>query len=104
MTTDTKTMTTYRRADGELIGGEYGWVADTDFFDDEEDYLEVVEEVWTLASTRTLKFGPLSRWCDTCDEDIELKEPVNGPVFCSHQCALEAKAEGDFTISGRDSR
>lgn len=92
MSADSDTFVTYKRADGDPVGGEYGWVTDTEFFED-EDYVEVVKEVWTLASRETIKLGETDRWCFTCDAEMTLPEPVNGPVFCSHQCALEAKQE-----------
>ena len=45
-------MTTYRRADGELIAGEYGWVAELDWFEMDDEPTEYVEEVWKLESAR----------------------------------------------------
>lgn len=83
-------MTTYRRVDGELIAGEFAWVTDVDFFDDDHglDYLEVIAETWTRTGQRTLKFGELDRWCGMagCEENVELAEPVDGPVYCpTHQ-------------------
>jgi hypothetical protein len=81
---DAKTMTTYRRADGEPIAGEYSWVGTADYLPDEAgDYLEVIEESWQLVDTKTLVFGDLSRWCAECDEDVDLEQPVKGPVYCS---------------------
>jgi hypothetical protein len=78
-----KIWKTYKRADKELIQGEFGWVADTEFFDDDAgDYLEIIEETWQLLETRTLKLGNLERWCSICDEDVTLTEPVDGPVYC----------------------
>lgn len=76
---------TYRRADGELIGGEFTTVGDLEYFDDEADEswcLEVVEERWTLVSRRTLKLGRTDRWCASCDDDVTVDEPVDGPVYC----------------------
>lgn len=67
-------MTTYKRADGELISGEYGWVGDIEYFDDDEHYtpVEIVEEVWERTASRTFwRFPPLYT-CeadDDCDED-----------------------------------
>lgn len=78
-------MTTYRRADGELIGGDYGWVVDLEAFDDEAAEawrLEVIEEKWVLAERRTVVLGQTERWCSECDEDVSLPEPVDGPVWC----------------------
>lgn len=82
-------QTTYRRADGELIAGDYSTVTDLDYFDDEArevDRLEVIEERWMLMGKRTVVLGATERWCYECDEDITLDEPVDGPVYCpKHQ-------------------
>lgn len=58
MTPDsTRTMTTYKRYDGELIAGEYGWVADVEFFEDDDEPTKVVKEVWKLQSTEVVVVG-----------------------------------------------
>ena len=47
------TMTTYKRADGELIG-EHGWVTDLKYFEDDYGPTELIEEHWVRLSTRQL--------------------------------------------------
>jgi hypothetical protein len=66
-----ETMTTFKRADGELIAGDYGWVAEADGIADDETPVEVVEQRWTLAATRT--FWILPELVGTCE--IEDQEP-----------------------------
>lgn len=58
-------MTTYHRADGELISGEFSFVTELEWFDYDEEPTELVEEVWTLKSSRPITVGPT---CDRCDE------------------------------------
>lgn len=62
------TMTTYKRADGHGIGGEYGWVTDMESVDADADGadepIEFVEEVWVRQSVRTFQ-RPV---CSECDE------------------------------------
>lgn len=91
-------MTTYKRADGELIMGQYSFMTEPDYFesdDDGGDYFEVVEETWTLTGTRTLKFGSLDRWCSVCDEDVTLSEPTPEPILCdSCECSSTQGAAG----------
>lgn len=57
MERDQDTMTTYRRADGELIGGEYAFVADAEWFFDSDDDVELVKEVWQLVTRETVALG-----------------------------------------------
>ena len=52
-----ESMTTYRRRDGELIAGEYDWVAEVDLFEMDDGPTEYVEEIWKLESARFLT-GP----------------------------------------------
>jgi hypothetical protein len=84
-------MVTFRRADGELVAGEYRWVTDIDGYFHDDDYVELVKETWLLVSAETVKVGVVDRWCHNCDEDVELQEPVDGPVFCD-ACAAEMEA------------
>ena len=65
-------MTTYKRADGEMIGDEYGWVADLDYFDFDDYPVELVEEVWERRTVRTFWHMPSVLYdChhEDCDED-----------------------------------
>lgn len=73
------TMTTYRRADGELIYGEYGWVADIEYFDDQRldmEGVKIVREVWARTEVEEIHLHPDECFvCDrpwhgeTCDEE-----------------------------------
>ena len=70
-----KQMTTWRRADGELIGGDYSFVTDADSLTYEVDAssapMEYVEEVWELRSSRPLIGFPYFYSCEVgeCDMD-----------------------------------
>ena len=58
-------MVTYKRADGEMVLDEYGWVTDLEWFDpmDLETPVELVKETWTLTSRETVIVKPHD-WCD----------------------------------------
>lgn len=78
---DKTTMTTYRRADGELIYGEFSFVCDTEFFEDADETTEYVEEVWELKAARTFTL-PLCTQCDRpathwglCEKHAEEDDP-----------------------------
>jgi len=76
-----KTMTTYKHADGELVDGEYGWVADLDGY--EADALvpvDWVRETWQLVSTETVTTFPPLYDCGLtdCDEDAKSWQQVDG--------------------------
>jgi len=76
-----ETMTTYRCADGELVGGDYEWVVDLEWFKEDEWGLEgvkVVKEVWTLTATEEIHLHPEECWscekpwhAETCNEEPE---------------------------------
>jgi len=61
---------TYRLADGELIYGQFGFVSDTDYFDD-GDACDVIEEEWMLVRSRTLRLG-FSELCAQCHGEQEI--------------------------------
>ena len=44
---------TYRRADGQLIHGEFSWVDDPQALDDLLDPTEIIKETWVLQSRET---------------------------------------------------
>jgi hypothetical protein len=74
MTTDPAPSftTTYKRADGEMVNDEYGWVTDTDFFDDIEEPLELIREEWTRTAVERQWVLPALYACTAgldCDED-----------------------------------
>lgn len=52
------TMTTYRMADGDLVSGEFGWVANTEYFEDTEEPVELIKEVWVLQVAEDLTIFP----------------------------------------------
>ena len=70
-------MTTYRRADGEPIGGDYKFVTEMEWLDDEVEYdpLLVVEERWERMSTRTLMVCPPGMLCSACEGEGEVCPP-----------------------------
>lgn len=80
------TMTTYKRVDGEPVAGEYGWVVDFEFFDDERQYadepFDVVREVWTLSEAEVITVKP-THWVD---------DP----------CAFCGDSLGDHTLDEKD--
>ena len=49
---------TYRRADGELIHGEYGWVDDPQMLDELLDPTEIIMETWELQKRETYTTEP----------------------------------------------
>lgn len=53
-----ETMVTYKMADGSSVAGEFGWVSSLDYFDEDDEPSDVVEEVWSLVSRRTITVGP----------------------------------------------
>ena len=64
----TNEMTTYRRADGELINGEFSFTTTPEFFEDDDEPNEVVREDWLLVR-RTTVMIPEPREDDDDDED-----------------------------------
>ena len=64
--------TTIKRADGETIG-DYGWVTDSEYFDDDDDPVELIEETWVRSSVRTYWHLPSRLYECTkagdCEED-----------------------------------
>jgi len=77
------TMTTYKQADGEPVGGEYSFVTDLDHFDECWRPVEVVEQVWVQAATRTFWQFPVTVYSceiedqEPCDEDAVAWEQVD---------------------------
>jgi hypothetical protein len=65
-------MTTYKRADGELIGPDYNWVCELDWFDNDDIWepLELIEEVWWRESYRVFTYTPPG-WTPDDDQDEE---------------------------------
>ncbi len=46
--------TTYRRADGEMIYGEYTFVTELEWFESDDEPTDLIEETWVLQSARKL--------------------------------------------------
>ncbi len=61
-------MTTYRRADGEPIWGQFDFVQHEEFFEELDEPLEVVVETWALQASTTRTFVP-SWWSDDANEE-----------------------------------
>lgn len=51
-------LTTYRRADGEPIWGEYDFVVNEEFLEEVDEPLDVIKEVWQLSSSEVITFRP----------------------------------------------
>jgi hypothetical protein len=77
MTTEAKSMTTYQRADRELIGGDYSFVTSVDSLQDDllDEPVEFIEEVWERRSVRRFWQMPTAYSCavedggEPCEED-----------------------------------
>jgi hypothetical protein len=73
--TQSKTMTTWRRADGELVHDEYGWVSERP--DEDAEYsdipIEYVVETWERVEVCTEWVFPPAYTCEheVCEEDAE---------------------------------
>ena len=95
-------MTTYRRADGELIGGEFKFVTEMEWVDDEVGYgyepLDVVEERWELVSTRTLRLHPAHMLCLLCEGEGEREVPSTPPRY---QDCPRCKGTGEDPNAGQ---
>ena len=60
-------LVTYKMADGDLVNDEFGWVTDTDFFDDVDEPIDLVKEVWVRVSVEDYTHHPSVCYCSTCD-------------------------------------
>lgn len=63
------TMTTFKRADGEMIYGEYGWVADLEYFEEErydQTGVKIVKEVWVRTEVEEIHLHPPE--CYSCEK------------------------------------
>ena len=59
---------TYRMADGSLILGDYGYMAELDGWADDCDPCDVIEEEWVLVRSRTVRIGT-NELCTKCGGD-----------------------------------
>lgn len=87
-----RSMSTYRRSDGELISFQFGWVADVEYFemDDDNEPTEYVREDWILAGRKTI-WIPDHVLCSECgDEEVELPDDYEaGKVLVCDDCLHE---------------
>lgn len=65
------TMTVYRRADGERIWGEYAYVHDLEFFENEDEPVKLIKELWILGGRRRYTYRP-----PHLHDDEEYGDPV----------------------------
>jgi hypothetical protein len=49
---------TYERADGEMIFGEYSWVGELEFFDDEDEPIDLIKKTWLLMNEEQYQHIP----------------------------------------------
>jgi hypothetical protein len=63
-----KTMTTYKREDGEPICGEYSFVTELEWFESDDEPTELVKETWVLVSSENITY-PLTSIFDEEDEE-----------------------------------
>lgn len=61
------TWTTYKMEDDSLIGGEYGWVANEEYFEELDYPVKVIKETWVLQKSEIVVFHP--SWWD--EEEYE---------------------------------
>ena len=76
MPNQAETLTTYKRADGQPVGGDYGWVADFDVaveIDDSFTPVTYVREVWQRVRSEERTHFPKLYDCDLpdCDNDAD---------------------------------
>lgn len=72
----------YRRADNEPIYGEYGWVTDLDYFEDEDDDIRLKRQRWQLISEDVIEIIHRTALCPTCHGDETVPSPAGIDVKC----------------------
>jgi hypothetical protein len=85
-------LVTYKMADGSLIGGEFSWTTDLEFFDEGDDPSEVVREWWRLVRRERLRINPAGyvKPCEACDtEGIDAEGKDCGPCAGDGYIELE---------------
>lgn len=82
-----RAMSTYRRADGELIAGEFGWIADLEYIEEDDgEPQEYVREDWILAGRKSI-WIPDYQGCEECGERVELPADYEaGKVLVCDDC------------------
>ena len=54
----TVTMTTYRRADGESTAGEFDWVTQLEWFEDDDEPTDLIKETWVRVASEPITVNP----------------------------------------------
>jgi hypothetical protein len=93
-------LTTFKRDDKELIYDEFGWVTDLDYFDDEDEPIQLIEEVWERRSTRRIVVLPAVYSCkvedqEPCEEDAVAWWWVDGKTWMQVCTRHRAALSGD---------
>ena len=95
---DEKTMTTYKRADGQMIG-DFGWVADREYLEDDDYYEpeEYVQETWELKNSKVI-WIPDHVPCQECGDEVPLPADYKrGQLLTCEACAAEGNGEPIIT-------
>jgi len=89
-------MTTYKLKSGDPVYGEYSWVTTLDYFDEDDEPNDLIEEVWECVSFREFKY-PTPK-CIECDNtDRQLFETDDGLLCapCAAEYGARAAASGE---------
>ena len=74
------TMTTYKRADDELVYGEYGWVTDLEYFEEErydQAGVKIIKEAWVRTEVEEIHLHPDDCWW--------CMKPWHGEGYCDQE-------------------
>jgi hypothetical protein len=96
---------TYKRADGDTIGDDWGWITDTDVLDNDEYPSQLIEETWERVAVRKFWHFPHGLYAceiedeEPCEEDAVAwwREGESGSWL---QVCEEHKAEGSVDPLG----
>ena len=94
-------LTTYRRSDGEPIAGDFKFVTDPEWLDDEVGNWEsvaFVKERWVLADRHILTVYPPHMLCTACDGEGEVA-PCDEPT--DPQDCPRCKGTGEDPLAGQ---
>ena len=94
-----RSMTTYKRADGEPIAREYGWVTDLEYFEEDYEPTKYICEDWLLVN-RTVIWIPDHGVCQECGDDVTLPSDYDGKMLLTCDDCLAAPAEAPRITKG----
>jgi hypothetical protein len=77
-------LTTYKRADGEPIG-DFSWVSDIEYFEDLDEPVEVIKQVWGLRTEQQFWVGNDCLICGHPVEDFDPEKAVVHPGECEKE-------------------